>query len=222
VTLVRRGDIAALVSDIPLDRPLGTPEDLVAHQRVLDAAATEIPVLPLRFGAVLADRDAAADELLATHHDEFHAALRELEGRIEYIVRGRYVQDTLLREAVSESPQAVRLRDEIRTRPEDTTREQRIALGELVSRAIAGKRTADTRRVVDLLAPLSVAVNVLEPTHEQDAAHVAILVETARQAQVRDALRELGDDWAGRVQLRLLGPLAPYDFVTTTQGEGIR
>ncbi|WP_196771136.1 GvpL/GvpF family gas vesicle protein, partial [Mycobacterium colombiense] len=30
VDVVREGDIAALISDVPTDRPLGTPEDLQA------------------------------------------------------------------------------------------------------------------------------------------------------------------------------------------------
>ena len=66
VTLVRHGDQAAVVSEVPLDKPLGTPEDLRAHARVLDAlAAQSSPVLPFRFGTVVRDTTAVTDELLA-------------------------------------------------------------------------------------------------------------------------------------------------------------
>ena len=60
IRLVRAGDLAALVSEVDITRPLGTPEDLQAHEEILDSVVTETPVLPLRFGAVLTTEDAVA------------------------------------------------------------------------------------------------------------------------------------------------------------------
>jgi hypothetical protein len=71
VDVVRAGDIAALVSVISTDCTLGTPEDLQAHAKLLDGTARVAPVLPLRFGAVMTDEEAVAEELLRDHHDEF-------------------------------------------------------------------------------------------------------------------------------------------------------
>jgi hypothetical protein len=39
----------------------------------------------------LAGEEAVADELLAPRHDEFAAALEQLEGRAEFLVKGRYI-----------------------------------------------------------------------------------------------------------------------------------
>jgi hypothetical protein len=61
------------------------------------------PVLPLRFGTILTSEDAVAKELLAAHHDEFTAALDQLEGRIEFRVKGRYVKDAVLGEVLSQN-----------------------------------------------------------------------------------------------------------------------
>ncbi len=220
VDTIAHGDIAALVSEISVDRQLGTPQDLQAHARLLDGTARVAPVLPLRFGAVLTDSDAVKDELLADHADEFSAALTELDGRAQYLVKGRYVEKAILQEIVEESEQARALRETIRTRPEDATRDARMSLGEIVSNALAAKRDEDTRVVVDALTPLTDFVNVREPTHEQEAAHVAVLVEVARQDELEDTVRELAQSWNGRVDMRLLGPLAAYDFVVTHTPEG--
>lgn len=222
VSVVRHGDIAALVSDIAADHPLGKPEDLATHAQLLDAAAAETPVLPIRFGAAVTTREAVAEELLSAHHDEFAAALRELEGRAEYVVKGRYVQRAILSEVLAENEEAAQLREQIRDQPEDqpedATRNERIALGELVNNAIASKREVDTQRVVEMLEPLAVTLNVREPTHDEDAVYVACLVETAKQKQLEDAVGSAAREWEGRVEMRLLGPLAPYDFVTTAEG----
>ncbi|MGV9328694.1 GvpL/GvpF family gas vesicle protein [Streptosporangium sandarakinum] len=219
VTLVRHGEIAALVSDIVLDRPLGRPDDLLAHEQLLDATAAEVPVLPFRFGAVMTGPKEVVKELLAPHHDEFLAALEELEGRAEYVIKGRYVESVIIREVLDEIPEAERLREEVRGQPEEATWDARIRLGQMIGEAVAAKRDADTQELVEAVAPLCVAVSVREPTHEQDAAHVAVLVDEERQDEFDEALDDLGDRWAGRIDLRLLGPLAPYDFVAAPRSE---
>ena len=188
----------------------------MAHQRLLDAAAPEAPVLPLRFGAVLDGPEAVATELLGANHDEFAAALAELEGQVQYLVKGRYDEGAVLHEVLSENPEAARLRDQIRADGgEDATRDLRIRLGEIISEAVAAKREADTRRLGDMLAPLAVATSVREPSHEMDAVNVALLVETAKGDDLDRAVNELGQEWGDRVEVRLLGPMAPYDFVLT-------
>jgi hypothetical protein len=216
VQMVRHGDIAALVSSVDASRPLGRPGDLMAHQQLLDAASADIPVLPLRFGSVMTSPEAVAEELLAPHHDEFAAALGELEGRTQYVVKARYVEGAVLREVLAEVPEAAELSEAIRaTGDEDATRDMQIRLGELINQAITAKREADTQAFADALAPYSVDSGVREPTHEEDAANVALLVETAKQSDLERAVNELAKEWEGRATVRLLGPMAPYDFVVT-------
>jgi hypothetical protein len=221
VDVVRHGGIAALVSEIDTAKPLGRPEDLLAHQRLLDAAVTEAPVLPLRFGAVLSSRQAVLDELLAPHHDEFAGTLRKLEGRAEFVVKGRYVQDVMLREVLDSSGEAAQLRDQIRqTNDEDASREARIRLGEIVASAITAQREADTRQLGEAVAAYCVASTVRPPSHEEDAVHVALMVETAKQQDLEQAIRKVAEDWAGRVTVRVLGPMAPYDFIAAQSPGG--
>ena len=216
VTLVRHGELAALVSEVDVSQPLGQPDDLRLHEQLLDSTvAAGVPVLPVRFGAVLEGEDAVTDELLAKHHDVFAAALNELDGRAEYVVHGRYVEDVVLREVLSENSAAAGLRDQLRDRPDEADQDLRIQLGEIVTSAIEAKRNADTGKAIELLKPHAVAVSLREPTHERDAVHVAFLIELDKEKDFDDAVDALGRDWDGRVRLRLRGPLAPYDFVVT-------
>jgi Gas vesicle synthesis protein GvpL/GvpF len=220
VETVRHDGIAALVSEIDLTKPLGEPEDLMAHQELLDASAAEVAVLPLRFGAVLTSKEAVVEELLAPHCEEFTTALRELEGCSQYVVKGRYVEQAVLPEILSENPEAAELADEISKAPDDdATRDVRIQLGEIISNAIAAKREADTRELGRILEPLCVASSVREPTHEQDAVHVALLVERSKQDDLEEAVADLARDWEQRVTVRLLGPMAPYDFTGAPPAE---
>lgn len=220
VETVREGDIAALVSPIPTDHPLGTPDDLRAHAHLLDGAAAVAPVLPLRFGAVMTDAGAVAEELLREHHDEFRETLAKLEGHAQYIVKGRYDEQVFLRDLLEESEQARALRDDIKAKPEDASRDSRMALGELIANAIEAKRQADTATAVEALEAAGLTVNVREPTHEFDAVNVAVLAEVKSEADLEAVVDKLAENAQGRVDLKLLGPMAAYDFVVTAQPAG--
>lgn len=213
IRVIRHRDLAALVSDVRLDRPLGRAEDLFAHEELLDATAAAVPVLPLRFGAVVSDDDAVTGELLGPHYDEFAGALQQLDGHAEFVVKGRYVEHAILREVLEEQPEAARLNQEIAGLDPNATREQRMQIGEIVSNAISAKRDADTKALGDALSGQVTASVVREPSHELDAVHAAFLVKADEAEALQQSVEQLADQWRDRIELRLLGPLAAYDFV---------
>lgn len=215
ITLVRSGDLAALVSEVDLTKPLGTPEDLQAHAEILDATITDAPVLPSRFGAVLTNEEAVAEELLDANHDEFAKALRLLEGRVQYMVRGRYVEQAILEEILSENSGAARLADRIRGADRDATRELRIQLGEAINNAMTKKRKADTRLLVSAMKDHCVESSIRAETSELDAVYVAFLIEADKTGELERVVNDLADRWRDRVELTVRGPMAPYDFMAT-------
>jgi hypothetical protein len=212
IRVVRHGDLAALVSDVDLDRPLGRPEDLLTHEELLDSSAAAVPVLPLRFGSVAASDEVVAAELLAAHHDEFASALRRLDGHAEFVVRGRYDRDAILREVLMENPRAAQLCEQVQGTAPDSFRDLRMELAEIVVDAIAAKREQDTRATGDAAAGLVAGSAVRQPAHELDAVYIAFLVAADKADELEQALTRLAHDWRGRVELRLIGPLAAYDF----------
>jgi Gas vesicle synthesis protein GvpL/GvpF len=219
IRVVRSDGLAALVSEVDLSRELGSPDDLMAHKDILDASAAELPVLPLRFGAVLTSEDAVAEELLDANHDEFANALDELDGKAQFVVKGRYVEDVILDEILSQSKQAARLAEKIQGKNSDATRDARIQLGEMINEAVAAKREKDTRALGEAMKGHCVASVVRDPTHELDAVHVAFLVDSDEESDMEAVLEDLAGTWDGRIEMRLLGPMAAYDFVGTVAPE---
>jgi hypothetical protein len=220
VDVIREGDVGALVSSISTKDPLGRPEDLEAHARLLDGTAGVAPVLPLRFGAVMTDEESVAQELLRDHHDEFAEALNALEGHAEYIIKGRYDEEAFLSRLLSENREAAQLRDDIREKPKDASRNSRMALGELIANVLEQQRDSHTRAVAEELDDIVEQMSSREPTHEWDAVNLAMLAEVDRQADLEDVVDRLNEEWGELLSLRLLGPLAAYDFVVTAKPEG--
>lgn len=217
VEVIREGEVAALVSHVATDRPLGDPHDLQAHAKLLDGTAAVCPVLPLRFGSAMADAESVATELLREHHDEFATALQALEGHAEYVVKGRYDDKMFLSALLEQNPRARALRDEIRSTPQEAARHCRMALGELIANELEATRRADTQVAVNELKAVASQVNVREPTHEWDGVNVAVLAKVDRQGDLESVVESLQRKGQGIIEFRLLGPLAPYDFVVTHQ-----
>lgn len=213
VFLVEEGEVAAVVSEFLPGGPLGQRDDLLAHEAVVAALAEETTVLPLRFGAVVTTADAVAEEMLDPNHDWFVSVLEELEGRHEFVVSGAYVEETVLREVLEEQPEVRRLQQTTRDLPEDASYYDRIRLGELIVQTLEEKRREDTDLMMEALSPLALAMSPREPKDENAAADVAFLVDDERRPDFEREVDELGADWDGRIRLRLIGPLAPYDFV---------
>jgi hypothetical protein len=170
--------LAALISEVDLSVRLGSPDDRRTHREILDAIAAELPVLPLSFGTVLPSEEAVAKELLAARHDEFADALEQLEGRAEFQVIGRYVQD-----------------------------------------AVPAGRERDTRALTQAMERLCVASIANEPAQEPDAIHVSFLVPVERERDVERVVENLAREWAGRIDVHLLGPMAAYDFAGPARPE---
>ncbi|MFB9238423.1 GvpL/GvpF family gas vesicle protein [Plantactinospora siamensis] len=212
VTVIEEDGLAALVSPVPLDQPLGRPADLAAYKELLDGTAQVAPVLPVRFGTVVT-RPKAVTELLAGHHDAFLDELAELEGLAQFVVHARYVERAVISQILESNREAGQLRDQIHGQPQDAVRGQRIRLGEILSQAVELRREQDTAHLVEALTETTVSHLVRPPSHEQDAAYVAFLVELDREGEFEEALRGVAEEWAGLANVRLLGPLAAYDFV---------
>jgi gas vesicle protein GvpL/GvpF/Lsr2 protein len=216
---IRFDGLAALISEVDSSGWLGSPADLLAHQEILDATAAEVPVVPLRFGTILSSEDAVAEDLLAAHHDEFTAALDQLDGRFEFQVKGRYVKGAVLGEVLSQNKQAAGLREAIQGKDPDAARNATIELGQLLNRAVKARREEDTRALRQAMERLCVASVAREPTHELDAVHVAFLVAVDQEPEVERVIEDLAHEWEGRIDVQLLGPMAAYDFAGTVQSE---
>lgn len=212
VTAVRHRDLAAIVSALPR-RSLGCRDDLLAHEQVIDTLAATEAVLPMRFAAVLADDGQVVDELLEPHHDRLVASLGELAGRKQFTLRGKYEQDVVLAEIARDEPEVRALRERIRTADPRAAYHLRIRQGELVVRALARRRAADSERIRSVLAPHVDSVSMHQDGEPDELIDAAFLVAESNRERFERAVDEIGAAFAGRARLRLLGPLPAYDFV---------
>jgi hypothetical protein len=212
LVVVVHGAVAAVVRETPDHEVLPSRQNLLAHTRVLEVLASGTTVLPMRFGMVAADEAELLDGFLAPQGEALLAVLQRLRGHAELRLRGRYDEESVLREVVAADPGLARLRGRRST-------DAKMQLGERVVAGIEARREQDLQRVIGWLGPHVagvVAGNVAEPL---DAFSLSLLVSQAGMDEFDRALDELGRAVAPALALELVGPIPPFTF-TTVEGSG--
>ena len=212
VHLVEAGDVAVAVSPLDLDRPPGRRAELLAHSRVVDGLAARGPVVPVRFGSVVLDEDAAVDEVLSDDRD-LVALLERLAQVAQLNLRASYVEEEVLAEVVGSDPVVADLRERTRDLPPGTMHPDLVRLGERVSKALDRVREHDRAELLGEVEPLTQALRVRQVGGTDGLLDVALLVDREHLVAVEERLEELAEAVHPRIRLRLVGPVPPYDFV---------
>lgn len=191
--------IAVLASDLETVTIQPRRTHLTAHDRVLAAAMSCQPILPLRFGVITeGDPHAILDEI---DPPAVLARMRDLSGKVEVQVLWEPDGDVALRRVAERRP-------DVRDRTID-----RVDRGRMIADAIAVLAVEDLTRIRDELADLIAASEDVEA--RGSGARVATLVEV----DLFDDLISRCDGIAERVapagRLRTVGALPPYSFAAT-------
>lgn len=211
VQMVEHDRFAALASRIQTDT-LRAPRELRRHWTVLQQACEKVTVVPVRFGTVLEDERAVREDLLAANAEQLGELFDQLDGCVQMTVKGGYAEEVLLREVVKSSPALSGLAERVRRTSPAASYYERIRLGEGIADAVARTRERDGERAFGLLEPAAVAGRAEDAPDSLDAFNFAFLVQRTRQDDFSGRVRELVDEFEGRIDVRYVGPLPPYSF----------
>ncbi|MGW7360748.1 GvpL/GvpF family gas vesicle protein [Streptomyces sp. NPDC054802] len=208
VRKVTAGPLCAVVSDAPEGlRP--KRRDLTAHQAVQERLMGDGVVLPLRFGLTAPDDDAVR-EALEERAAEYTERLDALRGCVEYNLKARQEEETLLREILQESETARQLNDEIRGG--NASPDLPVQLGEVVANEVQARQEALASGVVEALRPFARDLSLSEPTGD-DFVNVSFLVAEDQEEPFLTTELSVANQMGDGFDFRLNGPLPPYSFV---------
>lgn len=208
VRMLRQGELAAIVSDAPEElRP--KRRDLLAHQRVLDAAGEDGVVLPIRFASI-SPNDETVTSVLAERADHLLERLRALDGKTEYNLKANHKEEAVLQLVVADN-------DEIRSLAQANreagggSQEDQVRLGQMIAAALQAREAADADMLHRELRPAAEAVSPGPPSTGW-LANLSFLIDRASTAQFLNAVEQLRQHHP-HLELRVNGPLPPYSFV---------
>lgn len=189
-----------------------TVRELVSHQQTIEKIMSEIPILPVKFGTILKDKEEVT-AVLEKGYFFLRKTLRKFEDKIELDLVC-FWNDQKAAQMACQKSSKVRSLQEKTTKKKDVTFEDKIAFGKLVADYLASKKEKISLQVLKALKKETVESCSHALADVNMLLNQAFLVEKKKQEVFSHALNILDSKFAGLLNFRLVGPLPPYSFAT--------
>ena len=210
VYTVHYRNLAAVVSDAPLEVLDSTRENVLAHERVNETVMREHTVIPMSFGTIFKTREDIV-ELLRSAAEAFGDVLNKMQNKLEFGLKVLWDRDMAIREVEGDDEDIGRLKKEI-SGQKGPTYFARMQYGRLIDSALQARSERYVADILEQLREVSVASRINKPIGDKMIMNAAFLIsrekETAFDARVKSI--------AGRfdkLTFKYTGPWPPYNFV---------
>jgi hypothetical protein len=207
--------LCMVVSDHPLTRFVVNPENMLAHQKVIEEVMKEFrSILPIRFGTIAATPDEIRN-LLNRRNSEFMELLKQFENKVELNVRGNWKNMGMIyKEIDREHVELQKIRAEIEKLDDPAKRNLKIdEAGKLVEKVLIEKKEQETENIIDAFRK-----SVFEFKHNKknsDAMfmNTAFLVNSGREVEFDNIMADLGIKYQDRSDFVYTAPLPIFNFI---------
>ncbi len=207
--------LCMVVSDHPLTRFDVNPENMLAHQRVIEAVMKEFrSVLPIRFGIIAATPDEIRN-LLNRRYSEFMELLKQFDNKVELNVRGIWKNmGTVYKEIDKEHTELQTIRTEIDQQTEMDKRNTRISVaGDIVSLALTGKKEQMANAIIDAFKRSVFEYKMNKTTGDAMFMNTAFLVNSGREVEFDNIMSDLGEKYHESCDFKYSFPLPIFNFI---------
>jgi hypothetical protein len=210
VHTVNYKDIAAVVSDTPLEVYDPTRENVLAHERVNEVVMRDYTVIPMSFSTVFKTSEDIV-ELLRTAYDAFHDVLVKMQDKLEFGLKVLWEPEVIIREIEKEDESLRLLRQEI-SQQKGSTYFARMQYGRLVDSLLQEHSELLVSEIMETLGSVSVATRTNKPIGDKMILNGAFLVARDREALFDAKVKEIDARFENLI-LKYTGPWPPYNFV---------
>ncbi|HEX5815306.1 MAG TPA: GvpL/GvpF family gas vesicle protein [Methylomirabilota bacterium] len=210
VHTVHYKDIAAVVSDTPIEVLDATRENVLAHERVNEVVMRDHTVIPMSFGTVFKTRDDIT-ELLKGAYGAFTDVLLKMEDKVEFGLKVLWDRDEVIKQIEREDEDVRQLKGEIASQT-GPTYFARVQYGRLVEAALQSRSERHVSEIFGLLRDVSVASRANKPIGDKMIMNAAFLVARDREPAFDAKVKAIGAKY-GHLTFRYTGPWPPYNFV---------
>jgi hypothetical protein len=210
VHTVNYKDIAAVVSDTPIEVHDPTRENVLAHERVNETVMRKHTVIPMSFGTVFKTRDDIV-ELLRSAYDAFHDVLVKMEDKLEFGLKVLWDREVMVRDIEEQDEDVHRLQQEISAQ-KGSTYFARMQYGRLVDAALQAHSEKFVAEIFEGLRDVAVASRGNKPIGDKMIMNAAFLVSRDKEEAFDRRVKEIGARF-DKLTFKYTGPWPPYNFV---------
>lgn len=208
VSTISFDGLCMVVSNHPLSRFVVNPENMLAHQNVIEVVMKEFrSVLPIRFGTIAATPDEIRN-LLDRRYSEFMELLRQFENKVELNVRGTWKNMGMIYNEIDQKHvELQKIRAEIQNIEDKEKRKLKIMeAGNLVEHALIEKKLEEAENIIDAFRRSVFEFKLNKTTGDAMFMNTAFLVNSGREVEFDNIMADLGNRYEDH-----------SDFVYTTQ-----
>ncbi|MFZ4412724.1 MAG: GvpL/GvpF family gas vesicle protein [Bacteroidales bacterium] len=207
--------LCMVVSDHPLSRFVVNPENMLAHQKVIEEVMKEFrSVIPIRFGTIAATPDEIRN-LLNRRYSEFMELLKQFENKVELNVRGNWKNMGMIYKEIDKTHlQLQEIRHEIEKLNDEDEKNLKIKeAGNLIEQALIEKKAEETEAIIDAFRK-----SVFEYKHNKTSGdamfmNTAFLVNSGRELEFDHIMADLGETYKDRNDFVYTAPLPIFNFI---------
>jgi len=213
VTTIAYKDLGAVVSSIPMTKYVVSKENMISHEKVIEAVMKDHALLPVRFYTVAPNAEEIRS-LLRRRYLEFKKLLRELDNKVELGLKAFWRDmNAISQEIVNESGQIKVLRTKMTGCSAKEAGQDKGAVSEMLKQALEHKKAKEKETLLQPLRQLS-SDSCLNMTYGDDMLlNAAFLVDRVREKEFDGEVEELAARYNGRIEFKYVGPVPPYSFV---------
>jgi hypothetical protein len=203
-------NLAAVVSDAPIEVLDSTRENILAHERVNETVMREHTVIPMSFGTIFKTREDIV-ELLRSAADAFGDVLTKMQNKLEFGLKVLWDRDQAIRELENDDEDIGRLKQEISAQ-NGPTYFARMQYGRLIDAALQARSDRYVAEILNELRDVSVAVRVNKPIGDKMIMNAAFLISRDREGAFDARVKSVASRFE-RLMFKYTGPWPPYNFV---------
>jgi len=203
-------NLAAVVSDAPLEVLDSTREHVLAHERVNETVMREHTVIPMSFGTIFKTREDIV-ELLRSAAEAFGDVLDKMQNKLEFGLKVLWDRDQAVREVEGDDEDISRLKLEI-SGQKGPTYFARMQYGRLVDAALQARSERYVAEILDELRDVSVASRINKPIGDKMIMNAAFLISRDRESAFDSRVKSIASRF-DKLTFKYTGPWPPYNFV---------
>jgi hypothetical protein len=211
VRLLGFRDVAAVVSNHPVQPLMPKRANLEPHHRIIHDICKRGPLVPAAFGHISESEEAVLG-VMRENYEDIREEIGRLANRVEMTVKLRWNVGNIFDYFVRTHKDLRELRDRVFRSPRPSF-DDKLKVGSLFEARQASERERLTALLLQGLGDIVVESTVNKVRDEKTVTDCALLVESARAQEFGLALQRTAAIFDSELGLQWSGPWPPYSFV---------
>lgn len=204
-------DVAAVVSNHPVQKLVPMRKNLEPHHRVVRQISLQNTLIPAAFGHI-AETEEQILNLIRENYDEICEELSTLAGKVELGIKLRWTAENIFAYFIKTDRELRELRDRV-FRDREPSLDEKLKVGSLFEARLNAERERLCSIVWTTLGAAICDKRINPPRDEKIICNAALLIERARAHEFGLALQATASLLNSNFALEYSGPFPPYSFV---------